>query len=350
MKITLDCVTKEYLYGKTALTAASLDISDGEIVAVLGNDGSGKTTLLNVLAGIEKVTGGKVLHDENEPDIKSGDIIMLFHDGALFKKWTVFDNLAYSLKIRKLSKAEIASKIMHAAESLNMVSLLDLKPRELNLYDRKKVSLARIFLRDCKAILIDDLGKGLDSSERKTLFCELKKCLLELKKTVVYTTTEPDEAAAISDRIVALHDGVIQQVGQAKDIYEKPNSVWAAELLDRNFSFSDAMLLEEGKTLTLSFEDKKLPLTIKKEQLLSQSFVGKIVLCGFHSEDLEENKDGLNLKTESVLGLLDGSFIVQFENGWRMKYLKKPPESVTVFPKANKVFLFDKASEVSILK
>ncbi len=351
MRIELKSVTQQYLYGKTVLSALNLSIEKGEIVSILAGEGGGKTTLLKVIGGIEKISSGEVLHNGKPPTLKNSDIVMLFADGALFKRWTVFDNLAYPLKIRKVPKVEIASKILKIADMLNITSLLSFKPRELDVYDKKRVSFARVFLRDTKAILIDDFGAGLDCGQRRELFYEAKTFLTEQKKTVIYTTTQADEAASIADSIVVLHDGQIAQRGSAKEIYDKPQSIWAAQALDCNFNFS-RVLLEGDDKLSINFGEKKLLLPLTLNQLLSKVYLNKDVLCGFHSEHLAVSKEGISLRVDSTLGLPNGEYLTLFENGWRMKSQEKYAlsSSISVLPMAEKVMLFDSTNECSILK
>lgn len=348
MKIELEGVTKQYLYGAKVLTSVDLSIADGEIIAVLGQEGAGKTTLLKVIAGVEKADG-KVLFDDQPKQLKSDDVIVLFDDGALFKRLNVFDNLAYSLKIRGESKQAIAEKILRVADDLDMTMLLSLRPSALTLMDKKKVSIARLLLRDSKVILIDDVGAGLDMIARKALFNDLARYLTSSDKTVIFTTTQADEASSISDRIVVLFSGELKQVGTAQEIYNYPQSIWAVEQLDENFSFGDATLSKE-KGLTLNLGESKIDVSHLGDRLISSDYIGKLVLFGAHSEDFEQVENGVSCQVEMCLGLNDGSYISHLSNGWRIKTANSIHGTVKVLPKADKLFLFDKTSEASILK
>ncbi|MDD4839159.1 MAG: ABC transporter ATP-binding protein [Clostridia bacterium] len=350
MKIELRGVTKQYLYGAKVLTSVDLSVASGEIIALLGCEGAGKTTLLKIIAGVESISEGEVLFDGEKKLLKSDDVIMLFDDGALFKRWNVFDNLAYSLKIRNVEKQEIAEKILRVADDLDITSLLSFRPSQLTLADKKRVSLARLLLRESKVILIDDIGDGLDYNERKALWIELSSFLKNSNKTVIFSTTLADEASSISDRIVALYKGEFKQVATSSEIYNHPESIWALEQLDENFSFDDGILVKEDDILCLQIGELQIAIPKLENRLISKQYVGRPVLFGVHGEDFELCENGVECEVELCLGLSNGDYILHFSNGWKMISNKKLDGTVKIAPKSDKLFLFDKTSEGSILK
>jgi len=349
VRIELKNITKYYAYGQNVFSSLNLTVERGETVAVLGAEGAGKTTLLKIIAGAECINSGEVLLDGQPRDLKSGEVLMLFDDGGLFLRKTVFDNLAYPLKIRGVDKAEIAARVLRLADDLDMAALLDCKIRELTTAEKKRVSFARLFLRDFSIVLVDDFGAGLDAKERKNLFFDLAAYLTRCGKTVVYSTTDADEAALVSDKIVVLHNGEIHQMGTAGEIYDSPKSVWAAELIDPNFTFGDCVLDYTDGALTVDIDGVKLDVGHLKSRLLSENYIGKKVLFGAHPEDFQVQSGGILQDVQSVLGLSDGSYIIQFESGWRVKSHQKLAGAVGVVPNAQKLFLFDKTSEGTIL-
>ena len=213
----LESVVKQYSYGKRLFGAVDLTLRDGEVLSVLGGEGSGKTTLLKTIAGLEEHEG-KITLDGVELKSKTDDVIMVFDDGALFPFKTVFDNLAYPLKIRGVDKVEIAKIVVFAAESFGVSACLGQRARTLTPLERRKVSLARILMRKAKLILIDDFLKGMPQEEIDHLFDRTTRVLYGLAKegaVVIYTTSSPRYAYSFGDRTMVLVDGV-QEILEAR--------------------------------------------------------------------------------------------------------------------------------------
>ncbi|HKL94324.1 MAG TPA: hypothetical protein VJZ69_03475, partial [Clostridia bacterium] len=185
---------------------------------------------------------------------------------------------------------------------------------------------------------------------REMLWFDLAKYLKSSGKTVVYTTTQALEATSISDRIVALHLGEFKQVGRAEEIYNAPQSIWAVEQLDQNFSFGDALLEKTDNKLILIIDGMKLDVSFLEDKLISTKYIRKLVLFGAHCEDFEQNENGIECGVEINFGKSNGEYISYLSNGWRIKSKEKFEGQVKIAPKADKLFLFDKVSENSILK
>lgn len=176
--IKLDGVSKQYLYGARVLFGVDLEVKDGEIVSVLGDEQSGKTTLLKVVAGVTDCEG-QVLIDGSPIAKKPDDVIMVFDDLAIFDNRSCYYNLAYPLKIRGLDKAAIDVKVKECAKRAGITAILYERAGKASLIDRKRLALARLFLRDCKAVLVDDITRGLDKEEAATLWSEVAPVLVE---------------------------------------------------------------------------------------------------------------------------------------------------------------------------
>ena len=275
----------------------------GEIMSVYGAEGSGKTTLLKCLAGAEKCEG-EVLFDGNPLAKKPDDVMMIFSDGALFDNWTVFDNLAFPLKIRKTDKAEIAKRTLRAANAFCLNSVLYQKVKRLTVEERKMTSLARLLVRDFEVVLIDDILKGL-----------------------------PYE---------------IKQISSPEELYFKPQSYWALEAADE-FAFSvKATLTESFGRLYLEYLGFKQDVTVLKDRLVTKKYIGAQVLVGMHSGDVVVSDDGIECETKSS-SFVSGAYFTEYSNGI-CRYGSKADKAEKVLLPPDKIMLFDSSSESGILK
>ena len=214
--LKLEGVVKQYSYGKRLFGAVDMTVNDGEILSILGLQGAGKTTLLKTIAGIEEYEG-KITLDGKEIKGRTDDVIMVFDDGALFPQKTVFDNLAYPLKIRGFHKVEIAEKVMKVADDFGLFATLKTRVKNLTLAEKRKVSLARLLMRESRLILIDDFLKDMPLSDADDLFDEVSKICFDLAQnngtTVIFATETPRYAFGFGDRTMVLVDGTIMQIG-----------------------------------------------------------------------------------------------------------------------------------------
>ena len=220
------------------------DIADGEFVVLVGPSGCGKSTLLRMLAGLEEITGGEILIDDkvvNDLESKDRDIAMVFQSYALYPHMTVRDNMAFSLKLRKADAAMTAERVDNAARILNLGPLLDRFPKELSGGQRQRVAMGRAIVRDPKVFLFDEPLSNLDAKLRVAMRAEIKALHQRLKTTTVYVTHDQIEAMTMADRIVVMHDGLIEQIGTPLDLYDHPRNLFVAQFIG-----SPAMNVFEG--------------------------------------------------------------------------------------------------------
>ena len=230
-KLVLDKITKSFGRGAPTIAGINLTIEDGELVTLVGPSGCGKSTLLNVIAGLEPATSGAVrIDDVDMTDRSPGDrdVAMVFQSYALYPHMTVRRNIAFPLENQRVARDEIDERVRQTAERLEIGHLLDRKPRELSGGQRQRVALGRALVRRPKAFLFDEPLSNLDASLRAQMRAEIKKLHEDLRSTFVYVTHDQAEAMTLSDRVVVLNDGVVQQIGRPREIYDEPANVFVA--------------------------------------------------------------------------------------------------------------------------
>jgi len=221
-------VTKE---GVIAVQDFNLDIADKEFIVLVGPSGCGKSTTLRMIAGLEEISGGELYIDGqlvNAVEPKDRDIAMVFQSYALYPHMTVYDNMAYSLKIKKLPKAEIDKKVREAAEILDITQYLQRKPKALSGGQRQRVAIGRAIVRDPKVLLMDEPLSNLDAKLRNQMRAELIKLRQRINTTFVYVTHDQTEAMTLGDRIVVMKDGFVQQVGAPQEVYDHPANLFVS--------------------------------------------------------------------------------------------------------------------------
>jgi multiple sugar transport system ATP-binding protein len=244
--ITIHNVQKSF--GKVhVLHGVDLDIRDGEFIVLVGPSGCGKSTLLRMIAGLEEVSGGDIAiagRRVNDLPPKDRDIAMVFQSYALYPHMNVAGNMSYSLKLRKTAKERIQSAVAGAASKLGLDPLLERRPKALSGGQRQRVAMGRAIVRQPKAFLFDEPLSNLDARLREQMRAEIKKLHGDLKATSIYVTHDQIEAMTLADRIVAMHGGVVQQVGSPLDLYDRPANLFVA-----GFIGSPAMNFLEGRYL-----------------------------------------------------------------------------------------------------
>ena len=222
-------------FGKTDIIhGISFDISDGEFVVLVGPSGCGKSTLLRMLAGLEEISGGDILIDDkvvNDLESKDRDIAMVFQSYALYPHMTVRDNMAFSLLLRKADAAKTDERVAHAAKILNLEHLLHRFPRELSGGQRQRVAMGRAIVRDPKVFLFDEPLSNLDAKLRVAMRAEIKALHQRLKTTTVYVTHDQIEAMTMADRIVVMHDGIVEQIGSPLELFDRPGNLFVAQFI-----------------------------------------------------------------------------------------------------------------------
>jgi multiple sugar transport system ATP-binding protein len=298
VSITVKNLTKKY--GNTiAVKDLNLQIKDKEFFVFLGPSGCGKTTALFAIAGLIKVDAGEIrIGDEVVTSTEQGihkppqgrEIAMVFQDYAIYPHMTVFDNVAFSLKIRKVNKNEIEERVKKTAELLGISHLLNRKPRQLSGGQRQRVALGRAIVRKPKVFLMDEPLANLDAKLRVQTRTELKKLQRDLGVTTIYVTHDQVEAMTMADRIMVLREGVVEQIGTADELYNHPSNLFVAGFLGSpEMNFIDCTLVEVTNRLCLDAKEFKIPLPAEMSSKLG-SYIGEEVTMGIRPEDLYESK------------------------------------------------------------
>jgi multiple sugar transport system ATP-binding protein len=243
-------------FGATnVIHGVSIDIRDGEFVILVGPSGCGKSTLLRMVAGLENITAGEILIGDrvvNNVPPKERDIAMVFQNYALYPHMTVADNMAFSLKLRNAPKAEMDERVAKAAKILSLDKLLDRYPRQLSGGQRQRVAMGRAIVRDPQVFLFDEPLSNLDAKLRVQMRTEIKELHQRLKTTTVYVTHDQIEAMTMADKIVVMHDGVVEQMGAPLELYDRPANMFVA-----GFIGSPAMNFVTGTIEGAGFRDSK---------------------------------------------------------------------------------------------
>ena len=225
----------EKAYGRIkVIHGIDFSIADGEFVVLVGPSGCGKSTLLRMLAGLEEISGGEILIDGrvvNELESKDRDIAMVFQSYALYPHMTVGENMAFSLKLRSADATLMAERVANAARILNLDQLLDRYPRELSGGQRQRVAMGRAIVRDPKVFLFDEPLSNLDAKLRVAMRAEIKALHQRLKTTTVYVTHDQIEAMTMADRIVVMHDGIVEQIGTPLELFDRPRNLFVAQFI-----------------------------------------------------------------------------------------------------------------------
>jgi multiple sugar transport system ATP-binding protein len=251
-RVVLKNVEKTYTGGTRAVRDFNLDIADREFVVFVGPSGCGKSTTLRCVAGLEEITGGTIhiggrLVNDVQP--KDRDIAMVFQNYALYPHMTVFENMAFALKIRKTAKDDVAKAVDRAAGILGIRQILDRKPKTLSGGQRQRVALGRAIVRDPKCFLFDEPLSNLDAKLRGEMRAEIKRLHMDLRSTTIYVTHDQEEAMTLGDRVVVMKDGIIQQCGAPLEVYHRPNNRFVAGFVGTPpMNFFEGVIAEgEGK-------------------------------------------------------------------------------------------------------
>ncbi|MGO0309001.1 sn-glycerol-3-phosphate ABC transporter ATP-binding protein UgpC [Endozoicomonas acroporae] len=279
-RVQIDGLGKTYANGVAAVKNISIDIADGELVVVVGPSGCGKSTLLRMIAGLESITSGDLwIKDQrvNDREPAYRDIAMVFQNYALYPHMTVFDNMAYGLKNRKLAKAEIDKRVKEAAKTLELSQLLDRKPGQLSGGQRQRVAMGRAIVRKPEVFLFDEPLSNLDARLRGQMRLEIKKLQRRLKTTAIYVTHDQIEAMTLADRLIVMNNGIPEQIGTPDELYSNPSSLFVAGFLGSpSINLLKATQLADGIALGHS-----------KIATLSGKLDGDSAILGIRAEDLQ---------------------------------------------------------------
>ena len=260
--ISLKNINKVYPNGFHAVKDFNLDIEDKEFIIFVGPSGCGKSTTLRMVAGLEDISSGDLLIDGkrmNDVEPKDRDIAMVFQNYALYPHMTVYDNMAFGLKLRKLPKAEIDQKVREAAKILDLEGLLDRKPKALSGGQRQRVAMGRAIVRNPKVFLMDEPLSNLDAKLRVQMRIEISKLHEKLGATIIYVTHDQTEAMTLGTRIVVMKDGVVQQIDTPHNLYNKPQNLFVAGFIGSpQMNFMDAKIAVNGETVTAQVGDANI--------------------------------------------------------------------------------------------
>ncbi len=289
--LSLKSINKLYPNGFHAVKDLNLEIADKEFIILVGPSGCGKSTSLRMIAGLEEISSGELYIDDqlvNDVAPKDRDIAMVFQNYALYPHMTVFENMAFGLKLQKKPKEEIKSRIAAAAKILNIEVLLNRKPKELSGGQRQRVALGRAIVREPKIFLMDEPLSNLDAKLRLQMRSELNKLHKNLQTTFIYVTHDQTEALTMGTRIVVMNEGIVQQVAEPQTIFEKPANLFVAGFIGSpQMNFINCSILEEGGNAFATFNNHRLLFPADKAQLLkSQDYVGKEVILGIRPNNI----------------------------------------------------------------
>jgi len=292
-------VKKTYAGNVAVIHGIDADVHDGEFIVIVGPSGCGKSTLMRMVAGLETVTSGEILIDDkvvNELEPAERDIAMVFQNYALYPHMSVFDNMAYGLKIRKFSKEDIRKRVEAAAQILELDKLLDRRPRQLSGGQRQRVAMGRAIVREPKVFLFDEPLSNLDAKLRVAMRLEIMKLHRRLRTTSLYVTHDQVEAMTLAQRMIVMYQGVPEQIGTPMEVFEKPASTFVAgfigsppmNLMPVNVSGDGTLQTTDG-----------VPLDISPLQVPAQ-VRGRSVTLGMRPEHMLLNAQGLLVEVEMV--------------------------------------------------
>ena len=276
--VTLEHIKKVYDNKVTAVHDFNLEIKDKEFVVFVGPSGCGKSTTLRMVAGLEDISGGTLKIGDrvvNDVEPKDRDIAMVFQNYALYPHITVYENLAFSLRLRKMDKEEIHRRVCQAAEILGITEYLDRKPKALSGGQRQRVAIGRAIVRDPAVFLMDEPLSNLDAKLRNQMRAEIILLRKRVDTTFIYVTHDQTEAMTLGDRIVVMKDGYIMQVGTPQEVFDTPRNLFVAGFIGSpQMNFLKAQLVKSGSEYSVELLGIKVPLTEEQNNALSQNGVG----------------------------------------------------------------------------
>ncbi len=364
--LSLKNICKKYPNGFEAVKDFNLEIEDKEFIIFVGPSGCGKSTTLRMVAGLEDISSGQLYIDGklvNDVEPKDRDIAMVFQNYALYPHMTVYDNMAFGLKLRKVPKDEIDKKVREAAEILDLSALLDRKPKALSGGQRQRVAMGRAIVRKPKVFLMDEPLSNLDAKLRVQMRIEIAKLHQNLGTTIIYVTHDQTEAMTLGTRIVVMKAGIVQQVDTPQNLYEKPANLFVAGFMGSpQMNFLDATVKVEGNVANLVVAGKSIPLpAAKSKALIDGGYNGKTVTFGIRPEDVYDSEEFLanapttfesKVKVYELLGAEVYLYfdLDQFPITARVdsRTNARPGDAIKFAFDIDKIHVFDKETEVTI--
>ncbi len=375
--LSLRNVYKRYPGGVTAVSDFNLEIKDKEFIILVGPSGCGKSTTLRMVAGLEEISDGEVYIGDrlvNDVAPKDRDIAMVFQNYALYPHMSVFDNMAFGLKLRKTPKEEIKRRVEEAARILDISHLLERKPKALSGGQRQRVALGRAIVREPKVFLLDEPLSNLDAKLRAQMRTEISKLHQRLGTTFIYVTHDQTEAMTMGTRIVVMKSGLIQQVDTPNNLYLYPCNLFVAGFIGSpQMNFVECKLLKDGEDFFVEFgsEDTKtragvkyqikLPADKNKDNCL-EAYVNKEVIMGIRPENVHNEEDLLELYKD---GIVEANVeVTELMGAETYLYMNcegqainarvaptntaKPGDKIKIAIEPKKIHLFDKDTEITI--
>ncbi len=355
-EVVLKNASKIYEGGNVAVVDVSIEINDREFVVLVGPSGCGKSTTLRMIAGLEDISSGEILIDGklvNEVQPKDRDIAMVFQNYALYPHMTVFENMAFGLKIRKYDKAEIEERVLAAARILGLEDYLKRKPKALSGGQRQRVALGRAIVRKPKVFLFDEPLSNLDAKLRVQMRTEIARLHKQLQATMIYVTHDQTEAMTMGDRIVILKDGIVQQIDTPLNLYNNPLNKFVAGFIGSPaMNFIDGKVLEENHAIYIKITDNYKILIDPKAEVLLHPLVSKKIHLGIRPEHfiLSEDDIGINIVAEVVEQLGNESIIyfklndLQLTARFTANKFLKAGETFKIKIDSEKIYFFDPVS------
>jgi multiple sugar transport system ATP-binding protein len=342
----------EKSFGKVKIIhGIGFDIADGEFVVLVGPSGCGKSTLLRMLAGLEEISGGEILIDGkvvNDLESKDRDIAMVFQSYALYPHMTVRENMGFSLRLRNAEKSLTDQRVANAARILNLDALLDRYPRELSGGQRQRVAMGRAIVRDPKVFLFDEPLSNLDAKLRVAMRAEIKALHQRLKTTTVYVTHDQIEAMTMADRIVVMHDGIVEQIGTPLELFDRPTNLFVAQFIGSPaMNVLAGTLRRDTSGVGVDAVGARWPVAT-----LGAANDGQAVHYGIRPGDITLARDGEGIaaqvvvveptgaETELLLQVGDAQLVVVIHG----RTAAKPDDTVHLAIDADKAHVFDAAS------
>ena len=375
--LSLTNVCKKYSNGFEAVKNFNLEIADKEFIIFVGPSGCGKSTTLRMIAGLEDISSGELKIGDrvvNDVEPKDRDIAMVFQNYALYPHMSVYDNMAFGLKLRKVPKDEIDKMVREAARILDLTALLDRKPKALSGGQRQRVAMGRAIVRNPKVFLMDEPLSNLDAKLRVQMRIEIAKLHQRLGTTIIYVTHDQTEAMTLGTRIVVMKDGFIQQVDTPQNLYLYPGNLFVAGFIGSpQMNFIESKLLKEGDDFFVEFgtEDTKtragvkykikLPASKNKDGVLD-AYVGKEIIMGIRPEDVHNEEeliaqfpDGIveaNVEVTELMGAETYLYMNCEEQTINARVsptnTAKPGDRIQITLEPSKIHLFDKETERTI--
>ncbi len=367
--LSLKNITKVYPNGVTAVRDFNLEVQDKEFIIFVGPSGCGKSTTLRMIAGLEEISGGVLKIDDkivNDIEPKDRDIAMVFQNYALYPHMTVYDNMAFGLKLRKVPKDQIDKMVREAAKILDLEPYLERRPKALSGGQRQRVAMGRAIVRNPKVFLMDEPLSNLDAKLRVQMRTEIARLHQRLGTTIIYVTHDQTEAMTLGTRIVVMKDGVAQQIDSPQNLYSRPANLFVAGFMGSpQMNFLDAVCNINGSTVTLTIAEKHV-ITLPEEKakkLIEGEYNGKTVVMGIRPEDIYDDEETIAKNPNSVITstinvyeLLGAEVFLYFslEDQYPMiarvapKTTKRPGDDCTFALDVEKIHVFDKDTEVTI--